>query len=47
MNIYWVIHYFEEGGQNENFHLRFRAKLQITIFPFDIFIFKSLYGLVP
>ncbi len=28
MNIYWVIHYFVEGGQNGNFHLKFRAKLQ-------------------
>ncbi len=28
MNIYWVIHYFVEGGQNGNFHLSFRAKLQ-------------------
>ncbi len=28
INIYEVIHYFVEGGQNGNFHLRFRAKLQ-------------------
>ncbi len=26
--IYEVIHYLVEGGQNGNFHLRFRAKLQ-------------------
>ncbi len=28
MNIYRVIHYFVEGDQNDNFHLRFGAKLQ-------------------
>jgi len=28
MNIYWVIGYFEEWGQNDNFHLKFKAKLQ-------------------
>ncbi len=28
INIYGVIHYFVEGGQNGNFHLRFGAKLQ-------------------
>ncbi len=28
MNIYGVIHYFVEGGQNGNFHQRFRVKLQ-------------------
>jgi len=28
MNIYLVIHYFVEGGQNDNFHLIFGAKLQ-------------------
>ncbi len=27
--IYRVIHYFVEGGQNGNFHLIFRAKLQV------------------
>ncbi len=55
MNIYWVIHYFVEGGQNGNFHLRFRAKLQevrgdfrfvLTNITFDIFILKALYGSV-
>jgi len=28
MYIYCVIHYFVEGGQNDNFPLRFEAKLQ-------------------
>ncbi len=28
MNIYWVIQYFVNGGQNYNFYLRFGAKLQ-------------------
>ncbi len=28
MNIDCVIHYYVEGGQNGNFHQRFRAKLQ-------------------
>ncbi len=26
--IYWVIHYFVEGGQNDHFQMRFRARLQ-------------------
>ncbi len=26
MNIYWVIHYFEERDQNKKFHLLFGAK---------------------
>ncbi len=25
---YWVVHYFVEGGQNDNFHLRFGTKLE-------------------
>jgi len=29
MNIYGVIHNFVEGGQNDNFHLRFGAKLEV------------------
>ncbi len=28
MYIDWVMHYFVEEGQNDHFHLRFRAKLQ-------------------
>ncbi len=28
MNVYPVIHYFVEGGQNGNFHLRFKDKSQ-------------------
>ncbi len=28
MYISWLFHYFAEGGQNVNFHLRFGANLQ-------------------
>jgi len=30
MDEYLLIHYFVEGGQNDEFHLRFGAKLQVS-----------------
>ncbi len=40
-NIYWVIHYFVEGDQNDNFHLRFGDKLQDGENIIYIYIYKK------